>query len=901
MRPRSHRLRYGTIRGDMKTRWRVLAFAVVVAVVASSGVAVASALPEGGPFVNEKDYPSNAYGGAYYWVDVVSSGDSIVEFSSGTKTKLPDPAFHARAGQTNRVVLQISKPYVVSSMFPVECVATSSPDVKVGRKDPRTIVVRYPVQLGADGRPKPKKDRAVAAAPDGLPQGLRKVEWKGGSETNGPVFFVEPNRRCLHWREDVPKRFSELTDAERKEAEDAYECALWHYADKGTCKSAYIAYDALFKAARMDYGRAQFLLALTWDFGRILSFPIKFGAPTFCDRPHIAPDGDFCNDHNGCRARSGYGRGSTVLATPICNGDFARKARFWYSKALANGVKEAKPFIDSIDAALKKQREFWLGRCDPNTGTNSPLECAVLLVSTHAVYKDVELANEILEAAADRGDGAAALALALVGEARIEPSGPYYDRQFREAFDRHYFRGGAAMEWEIPNIGLTNATNIATVEGLYNRAIGLGNTNAVTELKRFRIRVKKRRELDRFVYEREAVARRRAAREEKNKLARKPLEYVADPSVSFDLAGFELGKKYPAPKGGSVVIYGNTVREFTPQEVVREPYHGMDRLFMRLTPKGHLLFSLSMRRQDFKDREELLREGESLRADLGKKLGKQLAAFRYEAPDWPYWPSRHGDWSGPLPELYAVDESHWATSKTVFAISDTRIGDVFVQVELEAVNSNEYALGFSIVDERLKRLAEDEFNHSFRIANKGKTWAEWSSSRGGRAKKDSEGWFKELLLFARYAFYDPIFDVIAGAVLIFLLSLPFTGRWFLRHKWIVVRAVISLVIVWPVIFFTFNKPLFVSNSELETVGAITYLGWPLPWMWCGSRGHGLLWWNVPIGFMIWHAVSLLLLGFRKVKHYAILIPLLTLITLAAGYIVIDQMGIGAMVRVMLGC
>ena len=548
-------------------------------------------------------------------------------------------------------------------------------------------------------------------------------------------------------------------------------CALRHYADSENCESGGIAYDALLRAARMDHGRAQFLLALTWDFGRGLSFPIKYGAPTFCDLARIAQNGNIDTDHNGCQARISRMCSSMVLSTPICNGDFARKARFWYSKALANGVKEAKPFVDSIDVALGKQRELWLGRCDPNTGTNSPLECAVMLVSAHAVYKDVKLANEILEAAADWGDGAAALALALVGEARIEPSGPYHDCQFREAFDRHYSRGGAAMEWEAPNVGLTNTANIATVERLYNRAIGLGNTNAVTELKRFRFRVKKRVDQDRFVYERETAARRRKAREEKTKLARKILEYVADPSVSFDLAGFELGKKYPAPKGGSVVIYGNTVREFTPQEVVKEPYHGMDRLFMRLTPKSHLLFSMSMHRQDFKDREELLREGESLRADLGKKFGKQLAAFRYEAPDWPYWPSRHGAWSGPLPELYAVDESHWVTSKTVFAISDTRIGDAFVQVKLDAINSNEYALGFSMADERLKRLAEDEFNHSFRIANKGKTWAERSSSRRGRAKKDKDS-AREASIRVSRGF------IMLGAVALFVLtgSLVFLRR-----------------------------------------------------------------------------------------------------------------------------
>lgn len=276
---------------------------------------------------------------------------------------------------------------------------------------------------------------------------------------------------------------------------------------------------------------------------------------------------------------------------------------------------------------------------------------------------------------------------------------------------------------------------VERVRSMYARAAELGAEVARDELRRFEATVASQRSrVEEHRRRREEAERRKRLREERTsqaKTARLPLSYAREESVSF--LGYRLGTAYPPPKSGCVVYYGDEVERYTPQEVVKEKFHGMDRLFMELTPTSHRLFSIAMRQDDFPDRRALMKEGLAVLDDLGGIWGVKFPAFRFEAPDWPHWPSRRGAWGGPIPELYVADENQWATSKIVFAFSHVKLGDATVKVRLGVVNHDEFSLSLTIRDEKLADLSKQEFDTSFRARHGGMDFYEWSRDRQFRS------------------------------------------------------------------------------------------------------------------------------------------------------------------------
>ena len=206
--------------------------------------------------------------------------------------------------------------------------------------------------------------------------------------------------------------------------------------------------------------------------------------------------------------------------------------------------------------------------------------------------------------------------------------------------------------------------------------------------------------------------------------ARKPLIYDLPPGGEFKLFGYVIGHRYPPAEVGQKVIYGDLVHHFTPHYTLAEKFHGMDMLSCSLAPISKRLYSMSLCRSNFSGREELMKEGASVLESLGKMLGHQLAPFKYEAPDWPYWPC--GLWSGPLPDLFVADENQWATSKNVFAVSNTRIGGVFVNVKLGVVAFDHFNMSIAVRDDALAAESQREFEEDFKKHHEGKTFAEWS-------------------------------------------------------------------------------------------------------------------------------------------------------------------------------
>ena len=206
--------------------------------------------------------------------------------------------------------------------------------------------------------------------------------------------------------------------------------------------------------------------------------------------------------------------------------------------------------------------------------------------------------------------------------------------------------------------------------------------------------------------------------------ARMPLTYQVPQGTRFELFGYVMGQKYPPAASGQKVIYGDRVNRYTPQYPLPEKFHGMDQLFCELTPVSKRLFSMSLNRKDFAERKDLMAEGVAVLESLGNMLGYKLAPFKYEAPDWPYWPC--GFWSGPIPDLFVADENQWATSKNVFAVSNTRIGGISVNVKLGVVSYDHFKLSVSARDDALASECKREFDDDFKKNHDGKTFAEWS-------------------------------------------------------------------------------------------------------------------------------------------------------------------------------
>ena len=276
---------------------------------------------------------------------------------------------------------------------------------------------------------------------------------------------------------------------------------------------------------------------------------------------------------------------------------------------------------------------------------------------------------------------------------------------------------------------------VERVRAMYRHAKDLGSDFAEEELKRFEATVAWQREIVARRRQRQEAAERRA-REHKERMSkaaamREPLIYDAEPGWTASFAGYVVGQAYPPPESGCVTIYHDTVKMYTPQKTLDKPFHGMDFLQLALMPTSHRLFMISARKRGFDgDRKSFLDEGRGLLKDLGDMMGLKLAPFRFEAPDWPYWPD--GLWSGPLPELYSVDESQWATSRHVFAFSHTKKGSVRIDVRLEIVYDKPKSISISITDCLGAQSSEIEFDKAFRSAHKGQSWAEWSREMAGR-------------------------------------------------------------------------------------------------------------------------------------------------------------------------
>ena len=220
--------------------------------------------------------------------------------------------------------------------------------------------------------------------------------------------------------------------------------------------------------------------------------------------------------------------------------------------------------------------------------------------------------------------------------------------------------------------------------------------------------------------------------------AREPLRYPAKSGWRMEFAGHKMGKAYPPPVNGQTVFYVDVVNHYRPQVVLDVPYHGMQHLSLNLSPTSHRIFHMGMSRGDFTSRQELKDSGVALLDDLGKTIGRKLTGFRFEAPDWPYWPSRRGIWGGPKAELYVADESMWPTSKNIFAISDTHVGSCSIQVRLSIVNFTEYELSVSIHDEEIAAESDSEFVAAFRRAHDGKDYQEWWNERQARLAQEKQ-------------------------------------------------------------------------------------------------------------------------------------------------------------------
>lgn len=218
-------------------------------------------------------------------------------------------------------------------------------------------------------------------------------------------------------------------------------------------------------------------------------------------------------------------------------------------------------------------------------------------------------------------------------------------------------------------------------------------------------------------------------RKEETERARTPLSYPEDAKRRIGLAKYALGEVCPPPREGCKVVYADVVGEYTPQAEIK-PFHGLSRLCMRTTPTSHRLFEISAWREDIADRTNLLNVGCLVLADLGSAFGCKLTPFRFEAPDSPYWPSRrHNCWSGGLPELFKADENQWATSRTVLALSETKIGRVTVHVGLTVVDFTDCTLEIKLHDEQGAALARSEFEDEFRKMHEGTSVAEWNLER----------------------------------------------------------------------------------------------------------------------------------------------------------------------------
>jgi len=105
---------------------------------------------DGDNFGPHQELPQGANSNAYCWVDLVVPGaNSLVTFTGDGPSALPDPAFIAKAGETNRVILLIGKTYQVASRLPITCVGQSSSEIEVDQTSATELSICWPVTIEA--------------------------------------------------------------------------------------------------------------------------------------------------------------------------------------------------------------------------------------------------------------------------------------------------------------------------------------------------------------------------------------------------------------------------------------------------------------------------------------------------------------------------------------------------------------------------------------------------------------------------------------------------------------------------------------------------------------------------------------------------------------------------------
>ena len=127
--------------------------------------------PQFGP---HQDLSLITHSNNYYWVDLVApDANALVAFKGCGASNLPDPSFVAMAGETNRVVLLLGKPYTADCRLPLVCVGASHHDIEIGVDADGRLTVCRPVRCEiVDGSPV-AAFRASAVAPRAASGGRR--------------------------------------------------------------------------------------------------------------------------------------------------------------------------------------------------------------------------------------------------------------------------------------------------------------------------------------------------------------------------------------------------------------------------------------------------------------------------------------------------------------------------------------------------------------------------------------------------------------------------------------------------------------------------------------------------------------------------------------------------------
>ena len=98
-------------------------------------------------FGPHQQLPNGANTNHYYWVDVVvSKANARITFEGDGYSHLPDPVFIARAGDTNRVMLLLGKPYVIHCSMPIYVIDKEDDEVGVSVCGGNLNVV-WPIQV----------------------------------------------------------------------------------------------------------------------------------------------------------------------------------------------------------------------------------------------------------------------------------------------------------------------------------------------------------------------------------------------------------------------------------------------------------------------------------------------------------------------------------------------------------------------------------------------------------------------------------------------------------------------------------------------------------------------------------------------------------------------------------